>query len=176
MTDLAPVEALNLANESDNVIPWSRVREQFTAPSPPDRPGGYFPSYVITVRPDGRPHATGVGVRWYDGDLYFLSAPSNQKAQNLATNPACSIAVRLPDGLDVVFDGSAAPANDIATEDAVADLIRASGWPVERIEGGFNAPFGPHGGGAAPWLIYRFVIRKAIGQGNDGSARWRFDR
>jgi hypothetical protein len=69
MTDLAPVETTNLGRADDPVIAWSRVRDVLTAPSPPDHPGGYFPSYLSTVRPDGRPHATGIGVRWYDGDL-----------------------------------------------------------------------------------------------------------
>ena len=54
MTDLAPVETTNFSPIGDPVIPWSRVREALMAPSPPDHPGGYFPSYIATIRPDGR--------------------------------------------------------------------------------------------------------------------------
>src|SRR5215212_6931274 len=114
MMDLVPSETTNLGRADDPVIAWSRVRELLTAPSPPDSPGGYFPSYLSTVRPDGRPHATGIGVRWYDGDLYFLSGPGTRKSRNLAANPAGTIAMRLPDGLDLVLDGEAAPTDDPA--------------------------------------------------------------
>jgi hypothetical protein len=177
MTDLAPVETTNLGPAEDTAIAWSRPRDLLAAPSPPDHPGGYFPSYLGTVRPDGRPHATGVGVRWYDGDLYFLSGPGTRKSRNLAANPACTIAMRLPDGLDLVLDGEAAPIDDPAILDAVGALIRQSGWPVELTAGGFTAPFGPRGGGdLPPWRLYRFVFHTAIGQGAEGATRWRFAR
>jgi hypothetical protein len=176
MTDLAPVETTTLSGAEDAVIPWSRVREALAAPSPPDQPGGYFPSYLVTVRPDGRPHATGVGVRWYDGDLYFLSGTETRKSRNLAANPVATIALRLPDGLDLVLEGEAAPVDDPAILEPVGDLIRQSGWPVDAATGGFTAPFGPWGGGSPPWPLYRFVIHTAIGQGEPGAARWRFSR
>jgi hypothetical protein len=176
MTDLAPIETTNLGRAEDTAIEWSRPRDLLTAPSPPDHPGGYFPSYLGTVWPDGRPHATGVGVRWYDGDLYFLSSPHSRKSRNLAANPACTIAMRLPDGPDLVLDGEAAPVDDPAILDAVGALVRQSGWPVEITAGGFTAPFGPRGGSPPPWRLYRFVFHTAIAQGGDGATRWRFAR
>src|SRR5215213_4903372 len=176
MTDLAPVETANLGHAEDTTIAWSRMRDLLTAPSPPDHPGGYFPSYLGTVRPDGRPHATGVGVRWYHGDLYFLSGPGTRKSRNLAANPACTIAMRLRQGPDLVLDGEAAPIDDPAILAAVGALIRQSGWPVELTAGGFTAPFGPRGGDPPPWLLYRFVFHTAIGQGSEGATRWRFAR
>ena len=176
MTDLAPVEATTLAHHRHTGIPWDHVRDQLAAPSPPDHPGGYFPSYVCTIRPDGRPHATGVGVRWYDGDLYFLSGPGTRKSRNLAANSACSIAMRLPDGLDLVLDGDATPIDDPAITEPVGDVIRRSGWPVEATTGGFTAPFGPSGGDQPPWQLYRFVFHTAVGQGDAGASRWRFTR
>jgi pyridoxamine 5'-phosphate oxidase-like protein len=176
MTDLAPTETTNLDRTEAPVIPWSRVRDVLTAPSPPDHPGGYFPSYLGTARPDGRPHATGIGVRWYDGGLYFLSGPGTRKSRNLAANPACTITMHLPDGLDLVADGEATPIDEPAILDAVGALIRNSGWPVERTVGGFTAPFGPRGGDQPPWQLYRFVFHTAIGQGEEGATRWRFAR
>jgi Pyridoxamine 5'-phosphate oxidase len=176
MTDLAPVETTNLRGAEDPPITWGRVRDVLTAPSPPDHPGGYFPSYLGTVRPDGSPHATGIGVRWYDGDLYFLSGPGTRKSRNLAATPAGTIAMRLPDGLDLVLAGEAAPIDDPAILEPVGDLIRQSGWPVERTSGGFTAPFGPRGGDTPPWQLYRFVFHTAIGQGSEGATRWRFTR
>jgi hypothetical protein len=176
MTDLAPMETTNLGRAEDPAIAWNRPRDLLTAPSPPDHPGGYFPSYLGTVRPDGRSHATGVGVRWYDGDLYFLSSPQSRKSRNLAANPACTIAMRLPDGPDLVLEGEAAPVDDPTILDAVGTLVRQSGWPVEVTVGGFTAPFGPRGGSPPPWRLYRFVFHTAIAQGGEGATRWRFAR
>ena len=48
--DLEPKEMTTLDEGDTRVITWSRVRELLTAPSPPDEPGGYFPSYLSTVR------------------------------------------------------------------------------------------------------------------------------
>jgi hypothetical protein len=84
--------------------------------------------------------------------------------------------MRLPDGPDLVLDGEAAPIDDPVILEPVGDLIRQSGWPVERTAGGFTAPFGPRGGDSPPWRLYRFVFRTAIAQGGDGATRWRFPR
>ena len=177
MIDLAPVEATKLDPSEDTAVAWNRVRDLLAAASPPDQPGGYFPTYLGTVGPDGSPHATRVGVRWYDGDLYFLSGPNTRKSRNLAANPVCTIAMHLPGGLDLVLEGEAAPIDDPAILDAVGALIRQSGWPVEVTAGGFTAPFGPQGGGPPPWQLSRFVFHTAIGQGSAWTAtRWRFAR
>ena len=44
---------------------------------------------------------------WHDSDLYFTSGPGTRKAPNLASNPACTISVKLP-GMDLTLDGEAA--------------------------------------------------------------------
>ncbi len=131
---------------------------------------------TFTVRPDGRPHVTAVGIRWHNGALYVLSGSGTRMSRNLAANPVCSIAMRLPDGLDLVLDGEAAPIDEPAILDAVCASIRQSGWPVERTEGGFTAPFGPQDGGAPPWPLYRFAFHTALAHGSAGATRWRFAR
>src|SRR5258708_6977669 len=45
----------------------------------------------------GRPHAAGISAMWHDGDLYFTSRPGTRKAQNLASNPAFTSSVKLPE-------------------------------------------------------------------------------
>jgi hypothetical protein len=176
MTERAPIETTNLGSaEQQTAIEWSLVRDQLAAPPPPDTPGGHFPTILGTVRPDGRPHLTGVGARWYDGDLYFLSGPGTRKSRNLAANPACSIAMHLAD-IALVLDGEAAPTDDPALLAAVGDVIRQAGWPVELTTGGFTAPFGPTADAGPPWQLYRFVFHTAIVQGESGATRWRFAR
>ncbi|HYI25873.1 MAG TPA: pyridoxamine 5'-phosphate oxidase family protein [Thermomicrobiales bacterium] len=177
MTDQAPSATTNFGMPDQAIIDWNAVRDQLTAPAPPDAPGGHFPSYLGTVRPDGRPHTTRVGVRWYDGDLYFLSGPGTRKARNLAASPVCTFAIRLDElDLDLILEGEAQPATDPVVLDAAGALIRQSGWPVERTDGGFTAPFGPLQGDAPPWTLYRFVFHTAIAQGRPGGTSWRFER
>src|SRR5829696_5705082 len=143
MMDLAPSETTNLGRADDPLIPWSRVRELLTAPSPPDSPGGYFPSYLCTVRPDGRPHATGIGVRWYDGDLYFLNGPGTRKSRNLAATPAATNARRLTEGPALVPRGESAPTDDPVLLQALGALTQHPGWPVPLTAAAFTAPFVP---------------------------------
>jgi hypothetical protein len=177
MSDHAPSETTNFGMPDQAILDWNAVRDQLTAPAPPDAPGGHFISYLGTVRPDGRPHATRVGVRWHDGDLYFLSGEETRKARNLAANPLCTFAIRLDElDLDLVLEGEAYPASDPVAIDAAADLIRQSGWPVERTGDGFTAPFGPLQGGSEPWTLYRFTFHTAIAQGRPGGTTWRFAR
>jgi Pyridoxamine 5'-phosphate oxidase len=84
-----------------------------------------------TVGPDGCSQAAGIGaVRYDDGDLYFTRGPGTLKARNLASNPACTIAVRFP-GLDLTLEG-AAKVSDPAILERVASIYRDIGWPAGR--------------------------------------------
>lgn len=176
MTDRTPIETTNLGDAGDPTIAWGVVRDVLAAPPPSDTPGGHLGSVLGTVRPDGRPHLTGVGARWYEGDVYFLSGSDTRKSRNLAANPAATIAMRLGNGLDLTLEGEAAPVDDPAILAAVGALVRRSGWSVEVTAGGFAAPFGPKIGGPPPWPLYRFVVHTAIAQGGAGATRWRFAR
>jgi hypothetical protein len=172
MTERTPIETTNLRSTDTTTLDWNRIRDQLAAPPPPDTPGGHIPSVLGTAGPDCRTYLTGVGARWYAGDLYFLSSPTTRKSRNLAANPACSIAMHLKE-FDLVFDGEATPTWEPHLLEAVGDLVRLAGWPVELTEGGFTAPFGPPDAGP-PWQLYRFTFHTAIGQGEHGAIRWRF--
>lgn len=70
---------------------------------------------------------------WVDGALYFTSGPGTLKSRNLATNPACSVSVRLR-GIDLALEGEAQRVTDASTLERVAAVYRTGGWPalVER--------------------------------------------
>lgn len=58
MTDRAPTESTNLDRYGFAELPWSRPREILAAAaSEPERTW-----FLGTTRPDGTPHAAGVGV------------------------------------------------------------------------------------------------------------------
>jgi hypothetical protein len=90
---VSPVETANLdAIYGSRTIPWSRPRDLLAVGAF----GPETPFFLGTVRPDGRPHAAGIGVAWYDGDRYFQCAPKTRKARNVAANPACATSGSLP--------------------------------------------------------------------------------
>ncbi len=71
-------------------------------------------TWLITVRPDGRPHAVAVWFLWYDGAFLIFSRPNNQKIRNLQSNPNVLLA------LDDTHQGS-----DPITIEGTATLLAA---------------------------------------------------
>ena len=174
MTDRVPVEVTNLDRYGSAVLPWSRPRDLLAAKSAsPD-----ITFFLGTVRPDGRPHAAGIGALWRDGDFYLTSGPAARKARNLAANPACTISVRL-EGMDLVFEGEAFRETDRPTLEDVARLFRAGGWPAEVQDDALTAPYSAPSAGPPPWHVYRFTFHTAFGVATAepyGATRWRFER
>jgi hypothetical protein len=174
MSDRTPTEVTNLDSYGSPALPWSRPHDQLVASSA--RPETAF--FLGTSRPDGRPHAAGIGALWFDGDLYITSGPGARKARNLAANPACTISVRLAD-VDLILEGEATRVTDRPTLEEVARLYREGGWPAEVQGDAFTAPFSAPSAGPPPWYLYRFTFHTAFGVATaepSGATRWRFER
>jgi Pyridoxamine 5'-phosphate oxidase len=172
MTDRQPSEVTNLDRYGDPVLPWSRAHD-LLASGPKGPLAGFF---LGTVRPDGRPHAAGIGAVWHDGDLYFTSGPGTRKARNLASNPACTISVKLP-GMDLTLDGTAVRVTEPTVLEQVASIYRDIGWPAEVTGDAFTAPYSAPSAGPPPWHLYRFIFRTVVGLSTaepNGATRWRF--
>jgi hypothetical protein len=174
MPNREPIETTNLDTiYGSETLPWSRAREllavgAFAAPG--------APFFLGTVRPDGRPHAAGVGAAWYDGDLYFQCGPRTRKARNVAANPACTISGGLR-GMDIVFEGDARRVADTATLEALAAVYREGGWPVQVDGDAFMAPYSAPSAGPPPWHLFRVTAHTVFGvatTGPYGATRWRF--
>jgi hypothetical protein len=168
-----PHETTNLAELYDEPpMPWSRAREALGTGSL----GPEIPCFLGTVRPDGRPHATGVGVAELDGDLYFTSGPQTRKSRNLAHEPACTLSLRL-DGIDLTLEGEARRVTDGPTLEHVAAVFRDGGWPAEVDGDAITARYSAQSAGPPPWHVYRIEVRTAFGVGlrpPHGASRWRF--
>jgi hypothetical protein len=172
MTDRQPTETTNLDRYGDLALPWSRAHDILAAGAQ----GSATSWFLGTVSPDGRPRAAGVGVVWFDGDLYFTSGPGTRKSRNLAANPSCTIAVKL-EGLDVVFEGEARRVTDTDTLGRLVALYRAGGWPAEVDGDAFTAPFSAPSAGPPPWHLYRCTYHTVFGVATtkpNGATRWRF--
>jgi hypothetical protein len=172
MTERTPTETTNLDRYGFAELPWSRPQDILVT----DTPTADVTWFLGTSKPDGLPHAAGVGALWHDGDLYFTSGPGTRKARNLAANPACTISAKLR-GIDVVFEGKASRVTDAPTLEAVAAKFHEGGWPAEVEGDAFTAPFSAPSAGPPPWYLYRFTIETAFGVATAepyGATRWRF--
>src|ERR671937_2578568 len=99
------MDTKNLDIYGSEPIPWTRALKQLEAHN---TSGSYW---LSTTRPDGRPHIAGVGAKWVDGKVYFVSGGGTRKSRNLAANSKCALAVSLPD-LDLVVEGTVAKVTD----------------------------------------------------------------
>jgi hypothetical protein len=173
MTDRAPIEVTNLDRYGSPALLWSRPHDLLAV----NPEGSELTFFLGTSQPDGRPHSTGIGALWFDGDLYFTSGPETRKSRNLDANQACTISVKLK-GIDLVLEGEARRFTEKSTLEKVAQLFREGGWPAEVKDDAFTAPFSAPSAGPPPWYIYRFTFHTAFGVATaepNGATRWRFD-
>jgi hypothetical protein len=173
MTEQEPSETRNLDRYGNPPLEWRRARDALAGEPTPD-----ITHFLGTCRPDGTPHAAGVGALWLGGDLFFTSNATARKARDLAVNPRCTISARLP-GVDLVLDGTATLVTDPRTLETVAAGYRDGGWPAQVDGDALSAPFSAPSAGPPPWQVYRFVFHTVVGVANAepyGAARWRFTR
>lgn len=171
MTDVTPVETTNLDRYGHAALPWSRAQAALDTPEPADNT-----FFLGTCRPDGTPHAAGVGAQWLAGVLYFVSGPGTRKSRDLAVNPKCTISARLA-GIDLVLEGTAARVTEAATLEAVAAGYRDGGWPATVEGDALTAPYNAPSAGPAPWPVYRLTCHTVVGVATTephGATRWRF--
>jgi nitroimidazol reductase NimA-like FMN-containing flavoprotein (pyridoxamine 5'-phosphate oxidase superfamily) len=82
----------------EGLLPWSHARERL------EHARNYW---VVTVRPDGRPHVVPIWGAWLGDKFYFDGSPETRHIRNLTANPG--MAVHLENGEDVVIvEGTAA--------------------------------------------------------------------
>jgi Pyridoxamine 5'-phosphate oxidase len=172
MSERQPTHTKNLDGYGNPPLEWSRARDALT-----EQPAGPGRSYFLaTVRPDGRPHAAGVGAVYHDGDMYVVSGPNTRKSRNLAANPACTISAGL-EGLDLVLEGEATRVTDAETLERLAAIYRDLGWPATVEGDAFTAPFSAPSAGPPPWHVYRVVVSTVFGVAGaepHGATRWTF--
>lgn len=98
--------------------------------------------WLSTVRRDGRPHVTPLPAVWLEDRLHFCTGPGEQKARNLAANPACVLTTgnnTYGSGLDVVVEGRAVRVTDRAVLERLAAAWQAKlDWPFEATDEGFR--------------------------------------
>jgi PPOX class probable F420-dependent enzyme len=93
---------------------------------------------VATVRPDGRPHVAPVWYLWEDGTLYFETARTAVKANNLRANPNIAITVDVEEGglrlRYVILEGQATLIEDSPTARQMVERIYSRYVGVEGLQ------------------------------------------
>lgn len=96
----------------NNLLSWSWAVERL------ERSRNYW---IVTTRPDGRPHVAPVWGLWRDGAVRFGTSPESVKARNLERNPR--FVVHLESGDEVVIlEGTV---ERFPSDDALADAYEA---------------------------------------------------
>jgi len=123
-----------ISKSAKGMLDWNWARERLTNSH----------NYVImTVRPDGRPHAMGMHGLWFDDAFYFGTGETTRKARNLAANPNCILINERLDEL-VIVEGTV----EKIGYDAVAAMLSAAskkkyGWPMQPSKGGLVFKLSP---------------------------------
>ena len=119
--------------------------------------------WIVTVRPDGRPHAMIIWGLWFDGAFWFGTGSKTQKARNLANNPNCIVGTQNA-AEAVILEGVA----ELITDAAVKKNLE----PASQRKYGMSG-----GGGSEP--VYRVRPKRVFGliekSFTKTATRWTFD-
>jgi hypothetical protein len=109
------------------LLDWSWARERL----------GESHNYVIvTVRPDGRPHAMGMHGLWFEDAFYFGTGENTRKTKNLLGNPNCILINERLEEL-VIVEGIAEQVGFDALPAALSEASKKKyGWPYDPRMGG----------------------------------------
>jgi hypothetical protein len=133
--------------------------------------------WLVTVRPDGRPHTTPLISVWLDGALHFCTGPQERKTKNIADNDQVLILTgcnTLSQDIDVVMEGNARRVLDEQTLQRLADIYASKYGDPFLFKVDDDAFLNEAGGEA---LVFGIVPKKAFAFAKGDSfsqTRWRF--
>ncbi len=87
--------------------------------------------WMVTVRPDGRPHAMIIWGLWFDGAFWFGTGSKTQKARNLSKNPNCIVGTQ-DAAQAVILEGVA----ELVADPAVAKKLGPASLRKYGMSGG----------------------------------------
>ncbi len=81
-TERPQIRGYGISKSKTGMLPWKWAVKALTESRE---------YWIITVRPDSRPHAMIIWGLWFDGAFWFGTGSKTQKARNLAKNPNCIV-------------------------------------------------------------------------------------
>jgi hypothetical protein len=154
-------DGYGIPESGEGTLPWRFVEERLAEA---------LNYWIVTVRPDGRPHAMPVWGAWLDGKLFIEGSPETVRHRNLAGNP--HVVAHLESGDQVVIiEGEATEAGKPEP---------ALGRRLSQVYSGKYAPAGYTPGPDAWDRGGLYVIRPrkvfAWTKFPQDTTRWRLDR
>jgi hypothetical protein len=157
MSSREPVAETMLNTEDAAATPWEEVIARLTDEST---------HWLVTVRPDGRPHVVPVGAVWMDDALFFTTGQGTRKEKNVERNPHCAVSFGSR-GYDLVIEGEATRETDDERLQRLAEVYAAQGWPATAGDGALDAPYSAPTTGPAPYNVYRVTPTAAFAFGTE---------
>ncbi|HTZ57751.1 MAG TPA: pyridoxamine 5'-phosphate oxidase family protein [Acidobacteriaceae bacterium] len=115
-----------VSKSTRGMLDWSWARDRLT------RSHNYV---IVTVRPDGRPHAMGMHGLWFEDAFYFGTGDTTRKAQNLAANANCILINERLNEL-IIVEGIAESVGKDAIPSALSAIsMKKYGWPYHPGKG-----------------------------------------
>jgi nitroimidazol reductase NimA-like FMN-containing flavoprotein (pyridoxamine 5'-phosphate oxidase superfamily) len=115
-------------------MPWSWAEERLAASR------NYW---VVSVWPDGRPHAMPVWGLWHDESFWFSSSRGSRKSRNLSADPRCVVATE--DAMEpVIIEGIAQLVTESGALEALLALENAkyeTNYGIELLDPEVNSAF-----------------------------------
>ena len=151
-------------------IPWEEAERRLTR-------GGWF--WLVTVRPDGAPHAMPVFAVWSESALFLVSKETTRKSRNLTADGRCVVTTDAGD-LHLVVEGEARRVRDEATLGRASEAFEAIyDWPTVVAGEELDAEYGAPTSGGPPYAVFKIKPTRAFGLPTDGESftptRWRFE-
>ncbi len=129
-----PGYGLLKADEGSGLLPWSWAEERLIASH------NYW---LVSVWPDGRPHAMPVWGLWHEGAFWFSSSNGSRKVRNLAGDPRC--VVMTEDAMDpVVLEGTAELITEpeaLATILALENMKYETSYTIDLLDPSVNSVY-----------------------------------
>jgi pyridoxine/pyridoxamine 5'-phosphate oxidase len=151
------MEGYGIPSDSKGMLRWADAAARL------EKSRNYW---IITTRPDGRPHAVPVWGIWLEDAVYFGTDRRSRKAKNLATNP--SLVIHLESGDDaVILEGVA--------EEVTERVL------IKRIDQVYSRKYKMRVS-SAPGQVVIYALRPRVAFGwrerdfNRSPTRWRFAR
>jgi hypothetical protein len=117
-------QGYRVPESEEGTLPWSFVEE---------RMGEARNYWIVTVRPDGRPHAMPVWGAWLENKLYIEGSPETRRHRNIIANP--HVVAHLESGNQVVIiegeaheAGKPTPALGRLLSEAYTTKYKAAGY------------------------------------------------
>jgi len=109
-TERPQIPDYGISKSKTGMLPWKWAEKNLA---------GSREYWMVTVRPDGRPHAMIIWGVWLDGAFWFGTGSKTQKAKNLAKNPNCIVGTQNA-AEAVILEGVAELITDPATTNKLA--------------------------------------------------------